>query len=409
LRPELATAISNRSNLALFLLAQMISRFGDPITLIALAAAVFRLTGSALLTSTAVLVATVPQASVGFFGGAIADAVGHRRAMVLSDVARALFVAIIPAALSMPEYSLAAAFALAALAGLCGAIFNPARVAIVPTLAPKAQLSAVNSLIHGTDRAVEIAGAVAAGILVASVGDAAFYIDAATFGASALILSRISVSEGPARSVSASDLWSDARFGLGFLRRSRVLFPNTVVSVMAQLSLPVANGLLPVLIFRRFSGFDTALGAQRFGLAEAALAAGAIAMGALLLRRFTGGIPKGHLVLIGWAMYGALLLGIAVAPTFEVLLLMLAFLGAANVLFFVPNVTISQEATPASLRARVFGARMSLMSLSWLPTMLLAGALADHVDVSLLIGVAGAFTIVVALVATQIRAVADVP
>jgi len=178
---------------------------------------------------------------------------------------------------------------------------------------------------------------------------------------------------------------------------------------MAQLSLPVANGLLPVLIFRRFSGFDTALGAQRFGLAEAALAAGAIAMGALLLRRFTGGISKGHLVLIGWAMYGALLLGIAVAPTFEVLLLMLALLGAANVLFFVPNVTISQEATPASLRARVFGARMSLMSLSWLPTMLLAGALADHVDVSLLIGVAGAFTIVVALVATQIRAVADVP
>ncbi len=69
-------------NFGLFWLAQTISRFGDPITLIALAAASFRLTGSAFYTSLAVVVATVPQATFGFFGGAIADALGHRRAMV---------------------------------------------------------------------------------------------------------------------------------------------------------------------------------------------------------------------------------------------------------------------------------------------------------------------------------------
>lgn len=396
-------------SLGLFWVAQAISRFGDPITVIALAAAVFRLTGSALLTSAAVLFATVPQATVGFFGGAIADALGHRRAMVISDLARALFVMMIPLALSAQDYSLALAFMLTLLAALCGAIFSPARVAIVPSLVPGSRLGAANSLIHGTDRAVEIGGAVAGGFLVAAVGDAAFYFDAATFAFSALLLSRLPIADHPAYSIAAQRLWSDAISGLVFIRRSSVLFPNTLVSVVSQLSLPVFNGLLPVLIFRRFSDADVAVGAQRFGLAEAALAFGAVVTSVVLLRRFMARIRKGRLVLFGWACYGLTLMGVSVTPRFEMLLVLVAVAGAANVTFFVPNVTISQEATPQELRARVFGARMSLVSLSWLPVMLLAGGLADVIDVSLLIGAAGAFTVLVALVASRIPAVADVP
>ena len=82
--------------------------------------------------------------------------------------------------------------------------------------------------------------------------------------------------------------------------------------------------------------------------------------------------------------------------------------GIMNVLFFVPNLTISQELTPPLMRGRVFGARISLLSLSWLPIVLFAGGLADLMDASLLIGAAGAFTILVALVAARISAVRDV-
>ncbi len=103
------------------------------------------------------------------------------------------------------------------------------------------------------------------------------------------------------------------------------------------------------------------------------------------------------------------MLGVATSPTFEVLLATLVAVGVLNVMFFVPNVTISQELTPPELRARVFGARISLLSLSWLPIVLFAGGLADVVDVSVLIGAAGAFTVLVAVVASRVPAVADVP
>jgi len=393
---------------AFYWLAQGASKFGDPITLIALAALAFRLTGSALITTLAVMVATVPQATVGFFGGAIADALGLRRAMILCDLLRAVFLGLIPPAIAFSD-SVVFAFALALFAALCASVFNPARLAIVPSLVPAHRLASSNSLVYASDRVAEILGAVAGGLLVASIGDAAFYIDAMTFAVSGALLAFVHPSEQVAPvAFSARQLWADTIDGLRFIIRHELLFANTFVSLLAQLSVGVSNGLLAVLIFRRFAAGDSVVGAQQFGVAEAAIAIGAVSM-SLAYSMIARQQPKGRLLILGWLGYGLALIGVATAPTFELLLATLVVVGVMNVLFFVPNVTISQELTPPPLRGRVFGARISLLSLSWLPIVLLAGALADHVDVSLLIGVAGAFTIVVALVATQIRAVADVP
>ncbi|MDP9245790.1 MAG: MFS transporter, partial [Chloroflexota bacterium] len=84
------------SDFGLFWLAQAISRFGDPITLIALATVTYQRTASALFTALAVLIATVPTAVFGFFAGAIGDALGHRRAMFVSDIARVALIGAIP-------------------------------------------------------------------------------------------------------------------------------------------------------------------------------------------------------------------------------------------------------------------------------------------------------------------------
>src|SRR2546429_155021 len=53
-------------NFAFFWMGQAISRFGDPITLIALTYVTYRATQSALLTALAVLTATIPNALFGF-------------------------------------------------------------------------------------------------------------------------------------------------------------------------------------------------------------------------------------------------------------------------------------------------------------------------------------------------------
>ena len=393
------------TNFALFWLAQVISRFGDPITLIALTFVTYRATGSALWTALAVVITTIPNALFSLFGGAIADAIGARRAMLWCDVLRVLLIGAVPLLLGAGA-PLAVVFLLVFLAGICGAIFNPARVAIVPALLTPERLAAGNSLVYASDRAVEIGGALAAGVLVATFGEGAFYADALTFALAALLLSRVVITEA-SRPVTLRQVWHDGIEGLVFIRHTAVVWANTVFSLAAQMALPVVNGLTPVLIVRRFAGGDVTAGAVLFGGAEAAIAFGAV-LASVFFPRYVGRYRKGQLLTAGFAIWGTVAGLIAVAPSFTVALGLFGLLGAANVLFFIPTVTILQEATPPEIRARVFGARIALTNLSWLPLVFISGALGDAIGVNVLIAVAGLVTVATAVIASYIPAIRDV-
>jgi MFS family permease len=394
------------TNFALFWLAQVISRFGDPITLIALTFVTYRATGSALWTALAVVITTIPNALFSLFGGAIADAVGARRAMLWCDVLRVALIGVVPLLLGAGA-PLAVVFVLVFLAGICGAIFNPARIAIVPALLTPDKLAAGNSLVYGSDRAVEIGGALAAGVLVATFGEGAFYADALTFALAALLLSRVAITE-TSRPVTLRRVWSDGIDGLRFIRRTAVVWSNTIFSLAAQMALPVVNGLTPVLIIRRFAGGDAIAGAALFGGAEAALAFGAV-LASAFFPRFMARYPKGHLLIVGFATWGAIAFLIALAPNFTVALALFGLLGAANVLYFVPTVTVLQEATPPEVRARVFGARIALTNMSWLPLVLVSGVLGDAVGVDVLMALAGLATVMTAAIAWFVPVIRNVP
>jgi MFS transporter, DHA3 family, macrolide efflux protein len=385
--------------------AQVASRFGDPITLIALAYVSYVQTRSALITALAVVIATVPNALFGFFGGAIADAVGHRRAMIACDFARVALVGAIPVALDL-GLPLIVAYILVFAAAICGAIFNPARLAVVPRIVSARDLPGANSLIYSSDRVVEVLASVAAGLLVAVIGDRAFYFDALSFLVSGLFLIRVRLDED-ARKLAIRSVIRETVEGIQFLWRNGILRANTLLSLACQLSIPVVSSLAPSLIFRRFAGGNVELGASQFGVAEGAIALGAVAGGVYLGPRLSH-LPKGRLILGGFAAYGLVLIGLAVAPSFELALLLFVLGGAANVVFYVPNITLSQEIAPPDLRARVFGARIAFLNLSWLPVIVISGALADAVGVSSLILVAGAVTLVSALIGAFIPIVRDV-
>jgi DHA3 family macrolide efflux protein-like MFS transporter len=404
---EVATRHELRStNFALFWLAQVISRFGDPITLIALTFVTYRETESALLTALAVVITSIPYALFSLFGGAIADALGARRAMLWCDILRVFLIGAVPLLLAAGA-PLAVAFFLVFLSGICGAIFNPARVALVPALLTPERLPAGNSLVYGSDRAVEIGGALAAGVLVATFGEGAFYADALTFGLAALMLSRIVITE-TSHPLTLQRVWRDGIEGLRFIRHTAVVWANTVFSLAAQMALPIVNGLTPVLIIRRFAGGDATAGAALFGGAEAALAFGAV-LASAFFPRYAAHLPKGRLLIAGFATWGAIAGLIAFAPNFTIALGLFGLLGAANVLFFVPTVTILQEATPSNIRARVFGARIALTNLSWLPLVLVSGVLGDAIGVDVLIALAGLVTVVTAAVAWFVPSVRDLP
>ncbi|HAF11357.1 MAG TPA: hypothetical protein DCK98_14920 [Chloroflexi bacterium] len=393
-------------NFAFFWLAQVISRFGDPITLVALTYVTYRQTHSALFTAMAVVIATIPNAVFGFFGGAVADAVGHRRAMLWCDIIRAALIATIPVLLGL-DAPLALVFVVVLLAGVCGAVFGPARIAIIPALLAPDRLAAGNSLVAASDRAVEVGGALAGGVLVATAGDNAFFVDAATFAISALLLVRVVIAEASHR-MTWLGLLADARDGLVFLRRSATLWSNTLFSLAGQVSNPVINGLTPAFLVGRFAAGDVQIGAVEYGAAEAAIAFGAV-VASVTLPAYLSRVRKGRLLIIGFASTGAVIVLIGLAPSFPVALALFALLGVTNIVYYVPTLTILQEGTPQDMRARVFGARIAITNLSWLPIIVVSGTLADAVGPAPLIVAAGAVTLATAVLAARfVPAVSEV-
>ena len=131
-------------------------------------------------------------------------------------------------------------------------------------------------------------------------------------------------------------------------------------------------------------------------------------MAGVVLPEYVGRVRKGQLLVGGFAIYGLLLVLLGLAPSFLPALVIFFCIGAANVTFLVPNITISIEATPSDLRARVVGVRIALLNLTWLPLVLISGALGDVVDVGVLISAAGALTVVTALVGARFPQVRDV-
>lgn len=180
-------------------LASVVNGFGDEISLIALAYVSWQLTSSALFTSLAIVITTVPNALFGIFAGAVADALGHRRAMISSDLVRCVLVGAIAPLLAVGA-PLALAYALVFVSATLASISRPARLSLVPDLLPPGGLGAGNSLMSSSDRVVKIVGALVAGGVVALLGQGAFYVDAITFGLSALLLAGIAGPLAPRRS-----------------------------------------------------------------------------------------------------------------------------------------------------------------------------------------------------------------
>ena len=175
-----------------FWLGQTISNFGSSFTLFALPLLVFKLTGSALSLGLVMAVEFLPYLLFGLFLGAWADRVDRKRMMILSDVARAVLIASIPALAFFGGLAVwwiyAVGFAFSALK-IC---FDAGEFAAVPSLVGKDDLVRANGRIQASYYAASVAGPLLAGAAVALAPvETVLLLDALSFLLSALALALV--------------------------------------------------------------------------------------------------------------------------------------------------------------------------------------------------------------------------
>lgn len=262
-----------------FWLAETISGFGGHITTLALQVLVV-LTLKGTATDVGLLNAArwLPYMLLGLVVGALIDRRPRRPVLIATDLGRALVLGAIPALWMLGWLSLPALMIFVALFGVMTLLNDAASQSFMPRLAPPHALLAANARLDQGAAVAQTSGPLVAGALVTALGaPLAVLFDAASYLFSALAMSRIRVTEPPAKSAAKPlRIRADIAEGLVWVYRHRTLAPLA----LSTHGWFVCNAMLGA-IFVPFALIELRLTPFELGLTLAA-AGGAGLLGAMV-------------------------------------------------------------------------------------------------------------------------------
>jgi MFS family permease len=369
-RPGLRTVLAKPTYQRLFT-AQTLSRWGDTFNTVALVVLVFRLTGSGLGVTGAVIAEIAPVLVLAPLAGAVIDRLPRVRVMIAADLWRMALAAALP----LVDQHLLAVYAVAFGLAAGGVFFNPAASSALPSIVDDDELVAANSGLWSAAVISQIALAPLAGALVATVGTSpAFLVNAASFAASALLLAGLRLPGPPA--ATAADSWL-GRVGEGarLLIADRLLRLLALVQLLAALSAGATSALLVVLADRQLR-----VGPDGFGLLLAAIGVGA-ALGPLLLARLVSNPRRPAWVFGPLLLRGLVDLVLATTRNLAVAMGALAVYGVGTSTGMVTYNSLLQAEVAGELRGRVFAGFDLLWQAGRLASLVLGGVAADALGI----------------------------
>jgi len=353
----------------LLFLATLSSSLGTLLATVALVVDVKDRTNSGPWVSALMLVEFLPAVVVGLFFGPLLDRFSRRGLMVASDLVRFLVFCLLPFA-----GSAGAIVALAGIAGFATGFFRPAVYAGLPNLVEERDLGRANSLIQTGENVSWTIAPVIGGILVAAWGpEPAYWVNAASFLVSALLLLRIPGRHLQGAIAASRGHLRDLREGVAYVIRTRPLLTVLVVWTIALGAVASTQTAQIFLAKDAFDAGDLGYGLM-FGSIGLGLAIGSFQAGAWVERRSIGTVYAASILLQALGVAGA-----AVAPNVWASLPCFVLAGVGNGTAVVCNSLLVQRGAPDHLRGRVFTVIMSVNYAVYGIGFVIAGPLTDSV------------------------------
>lgn len=378
---------------------QIISDFGDGLTLLGLLILTQRLTGSTMALAGVAIASTLPMIIFGIPAGALVDRLDRRKVMIVADLARAGVVATFVLVQSPDLMWLL--YLLAFVQASIGTLFNPAKAALLPIVVPERHLLAANTISQMSRVIANLAGTAVLGVIAAfsEYLTIAFVLDAVTFTASAFWIHRISIRDAKAAAHGESPSFvKDLAVGISTLVRSRTLLGVLLAGAIAMLGLGAVNVLMVPLVVDVLSATEV-----WFGMLNAAQVAGMVLAGsvvAILAERFA---PT-RLISGGMVGAGLGVAAIAIAQAPWQLAIILFSVGIVVAPVQAGVATLAQILVPDELRGRVNSALNTVISLAMVVSQAFAGVLAAAVGVRAVFVIGGALTLLAGVVSSLLFA-----
>ena len=253
--------------------------------------------------SLVLLCSTLPQL-LGPLAGAVADRVDQRRLLAGCEAGQGVIYGVV--AIAHPP--IAGLLPLVTAAGLLAALMSPAGKSSVPRLVPADRLPRANAMLGLALNLQIIAGPAIGGALAGLAGpSAAFAVNAASFGVSALLLTRLGPLP-PQPADAPGGLMTQTWAGLRYAAHSPILRALVLGTLVFISFAAIDNVALVFLVQRSLHGSGV-----EYGVTAAAFGVGMVAA-SLALAAVAGRRPAAHWLIGGVALGAAGTVATGLAP-----------------------------------------------------------------------------------------------
>ncbi len=332
-----------------------------------------------------VLAAQAVPSTLSPLSGLLADRVDPRRVMIGCDAGQLLTMGAVAVLLPAP----AVLVGLLLVASLLGTAFLPAGKSAVPRLVARERLGRANALLGVSSNVATALGPLLGALVYQFAGArAAFAVDAASFGVSALLLllvPRLAPVERVARRV-----WAGLREGLVHVVADRVV---RAVAIGLLLGVGFAAMDNTALVFLTRGELGGSAGSSGFALSVFGIGMIVVPLLLLATRRSVPGLV---LTVAGIAVNGVGLALAGVAPGLVLMVLAYGVAGAGNGLENIGVDTAVGEQVPAALLGRVFGAVYAPLAVADVIASSVAGPLVEATSARVVFVISGAGTLAAA-------------
>jgi MFS family permease len=351
------------------LAAEVVSTTGSLMSSIALPWFVLATTHSPSRSAYVVAAEVSAVALTGVPSGALGARLGARTTMLVSDLANAPLVALVPLLYRQGLLTFPLLLALSFTAGLFVVPFTAAQEVIVPELMGSTEetVARTNAVLQGATRLTYLLGPALGGILIGFFGAAnVLLIDGATYAVSfALIALFVPAVKASPRPKELRGLLA----GVRFLRRDRLLRPLTLGQAGSQMAFQGLMLALPVLAFERYDH-----NARLAGFFAASWGGGALA-GTLLAYRVVSRFDSLTMGAIAWVGYGLSLWLLVPRQPAAALFAPLVLSGICNGLRNPPLSAIRVLSVPPPLRPQTSAASSTIATLGGALALAIIGSL----------------------------------
>jgi DHA3 family macrolide efflux protein-like MFS transporter len=372
-------------------LARSISSIGDWLALLPLFSLIaFQHHGSAAETSMVMVSFSIPVILLGPVAGALVDRSNLKRTLIICDLICALLAALLVFSGHLYQMYLL-------MAGLSAAscFLLPGQTTALPLIVPENELLVANSINVQTLQLNQIFAPAMVGFAVAWLGvKNCFYLDAASFLVSALLVSTIHIERKTVPDASTrKSIWMDLKSGLKFI------IGHPVARVLV-LTIAIANGAVAIFeaLFAVYVRDLLGGGSKMFGSVTSALGVGTI-LGAMLVGRFAQRQPRPRIINAGFMVQAVSVFVLGVWATPVTTLAASVGLGAGGALVFLSAQTFALEEVPPEMLGRVTSTATSVFAIVQLAAFGSSGLLAAWLGLRNLCYIAVVVVILTAIVA----------